>query len=92
MALLRSDPVSRRIALARRESLCNEDYAWDVLTVLASDGPLRPRAIEPKVDAPLESVRSLLTELRSDAIVTRDGDGAYDFDRPRLRRLRRDDD
>ncbi|WP_135822598.1 ATP-binding protein [Halostella litorea] len=90
MALLRSDPVSRRIALARRESLCNADYAWDVLTVLASDGPLRPRAIEPRVDAPLESVRSLLTELRSDGLVTRDDDGAYDFDRPRLRRLRRD--
>ncbi|WP_121821569.1 ATP-binding protein [Halostella salina] len=92
MALLRSEPVSRRIALARRESLCNEDYAWDVLTVLASDGPLRPRAVEPKVDASLESVRSLLTELRSDSIVTRDADGAYDFDRPRLRRLRRDAD
>jgi len=92
MALLRSEPVSRRIALARRESLCNEDYAWDVLTVLASDGPLRPRAIESRVDAPLESVRSLLTELRSDSIVTRDDDGAYEFDRPRLRRLRRDAD
>ncbi len=91
MALLRSDPVSRRIAFARRESLCNEDYAWDVLTLLASNGPLGSREIEPRVDAQMESVRSLLTELRTDSLVTRDGDGRYDFDRSRLRRIRREE-
>ncbi|NHN48909.1 DUF87 domain-containing protein [Halostella sp. JP-L12] len=91
MALLRSDPVQRRIALARRDSLCNEEYAWDVLTLLASEGPLRPRQIEPRVDAPMESVRSLLTELRTDSLVARDDDGAYDFDRRRLRRIRDDE-
>ena len=91
MAVLRSDPVRRRIALARRDSLCNEEYAWDVLTLIASEGPLRPRQIEPRVDAPMESVRSLLTELRTDSLVARDDDGAYDFDRRRLRRIRDDE-
>jgi len=91
MALLRSDPVARRIALARRESLCNQDYAWDVLTLIASEGPLGPREIEPRVDASMESVRSLLTELRTDSLVTRDDDGRYDLDRRRLRRIRREE-
>lgn len=87
LALAHADAVAARITAARRESQCNDAHAWNVVDVLAMDGPLTAHEIEPRVDVSLEAVHSLLSALRSRSLVRRDGDRRYALNPERMERL-----
>lgn len=79
--LANTDPVAVRIEAARRESLCNEHHAWDVVEALASGGPMTVHEIADGVTASVEQIQSLLAELRNRSLVTRDNARQYALDR-----------
>ncbi|WP_266080544.1 ATP-binding protein [Haladaptatus caseinilyticus] len=79
--LANSDSVVVRIDAARRESLCNDDHTWDIIATLAADGPMTVHEIADNVTASVEQIQSLLAELRSRSLATRDETRKYALDR-----------
>jgi uncharacterized coiled-coil protein SlyX len=79
--LILADPVTERILMAYREARCNERHTWEIVTAVATRGPLTARDVLPHTDAALENVQSLLGELRKVSLVRRFDDGRYAFDR-----------
>ncbi|WP_435157835.1 helicase HerA domain-containing protein [Haladaptatus sp. DFWS20] len=79
--LANADPVVVRIEAARRESLCNDDHCWDIIAALAANGPLTVHEIANEVTASVEQIQSLLAELRSRSLATRDATRRYALDR-----------
>ncbi|SIR83449.1 protein of unknown function DUF87 [Haladaptatus litoreus] len=79
--LANADPVVVRIDAARRESLCNDDHTWDVIATLAADGPMTVHEIEESVTASVEQIQSLLAELRTRSLATRNDARQYALDR-----------
>ncbi|GAA0235131.1 ATP-binding protein [Haladaptatus pallidirubidus] len=79
--LANADPVVVRIDAARRESLCNDDHTWDIIATLAADGLMTVHEIADKVTASVEQIQSLLTELRTRSLVTRNDSRQYALDR-----------
>ena len=82
--LANADPIVVRIDAARRESLCNENHTWDIVAVLADDGPMTVHEIDTGVAASIAQIQSLLTELRNRSLVTRDDERRYALDRNEL--------
>jgi Helicase HerA, central domain len=82
--LANADPVAVRIEAARRESLCNEHHAWDIVEALASGGPMTVHEIAGAVTASVEQIQSLLAELRNRSLVARDDARRYALDREEM--------
>jgi intein/homing endonuclease/chaperonin cofactor prefoldin len=89
--LLQAPPVVTRVNAARRESKCNEEAAWAVVTELATNPGATAHDLADASAADVEGVHTLLSELRGRDLVLRE-DREYAFDPTRLRELVEDDD
>ena len=89
--LLQAPPVVTRVKAARRESRCNEDAAWRVVSELATNPGATAHDLADAADVDIEAVHTLLSELRSRELVVRE-DRAYAFNTPKMGTLVERDD
>ena len=89
--LLQAPPVVTRVNAARRESRCNEDAAWSVVTELATNPGATAHGLADATGTDVEAVHTLLTELRGRDLVLRQ-DREYAFHVRHLRKLVAEDD
>ncbi|MCU4742740.1 DUF87 domain-containing protein [Halobacteria archaeon AArc-m2/3/4] len=75
--LLGLPAVDERLTRACGNSRCDEDTARQVVADLIREGPCRTEAIAGRVGRTTIAVQSLLSELRTEAIVDRNDDGSY---------------
>jgi hypothetical protein len=89
--LLQAPPVVTRVNAARRESKCNEDVAWSVVTELATNPGATAHGLAEATGTDVEAVHTLLTELKGRDLVLRQ-DREYAFHVRHLRKLVTEDD
>jgi polyhydroxyalkanoate synthesis regulator phasin len=89
--LLQAPPVVTRVNAARRDSKCNDDAAWRVVSELATNPGATAHELSDAADVDIEPVHTLLRELRSRELVVRE-DRAYAFNQQRMRTLVERDD
>jgi hypothetical protein len=89
--LLQAPPVVTRVNAARRESKCNDDAAWSVVTELATNPGATAHDLAEATGTDVEAVHTLLTELRRRELVLRQ-DREYAFHVRHLRKLVAEDD
>ncbi|MXR20972.1 hypothetical protein GRX66_10290, partial [Halobacterium sp. PCN9] len=89
--LLQAPPVVTRVNAARRDSKCNDDAAWRVVSELATDPGATAHDLSDAADVDIEPVHTLLRELRSRELVVRE-DRAYAFNQQQMRTLVERDD
>jgi polyhydroxyalkanoate synthesis regulator phasin len=89
--LLQAPPVVTRVNAARRDSKCNDDAAWRVVSELATNPGATAHDLSDAADVDIEPVHTLLRELRSRELVVRE-DRAYAFNQQRMRTLVERDD
>jgi len=89
--LLQAPPVVTRVNAARRESRCNDDAAWSVVTELATTPGATAHDLAGATGADVEAVHTLLSELRGRDLVLR-RDREYAFHVGHLRQLVAEDD
>ena len=89
--LLQAPPVVSRVNAARRESNCNDDTAWAVVTELATAPGATAHELAAVTGADVEAAHTLLHELNGRDLVVRQ-DREYAFRVDRLRALVADDD
>jgi DNA-binding IclR family transcriptional regulator len=76
---------------ARRESNCNDDAAWSVVTELATNPGATAHDLAEATGTDVEAVHTLLSELRGRELVLRQ-DREYAFHVRHLRKLVAEDD
>jgi len=89
--LLQAPPVVTRVNAARRDSKCNDDAAWRIASELATNPGASAHDLAAAAGIDVEPVHTLLRELRTRDLVTRD-DRAYAFNADRMRTLVEHDD
>jgi hypothetical protein len=89
--LLQAPPVVTRVNASRRESKCNDDAAWRVVSELATNPGGTAHDLAEAADVDVEAVHTLLSELRARDLVVRE-DRAYAFNTPHMRTLVERDD
>ncbi|MFC3478185.1 ATP-binding protein [Halobacterium litoreum] len=89
--LLQAPPVVTRVNAARRESRCNEDAAWSVVSELATTPGATAHDLADAADVDVEAAHTLLSELKSRDLVLRQN-REYAFHVDRLRELVEQDD
>lgn len=89
--LLQAPPVVTRVNAARRESRCNDDVAWSVVTELATTPGATAHDLAAATGADVEAVHTLLAELKGRDLVLRQ-DREYAFHVRHLRTLVAEDD
>ncbi|MFB6268762.1 MAG: helicase HerA domain-containing protein [Halobacterium sp.] len=89
--LLQAPPVVTRVNASRRESKCNDDAAWRVVSELATNPGATAHDLAEAADVDVEAVHTLLRELRARELVVRE-DRAYAFNTPQMRTLVERDD
>ena len=89
--LLQAPPVVTRVNAARRESNCNDDAAWSVVTELATNPGATAHDLAEATGTDVEAVHTLLSELRGRELVLRQ-DREYAFHVRHLRKLVSEDD
>jgi len=89
--LLQAPPVVTRVNAARRESKCNEDAAWSVVTELATTPGATAHDLAEATGTDVEAVHTLLAELKGRELVLRQ-DREYAFHVRHLRKLVAEDD
>jgi chaperonin cofactor prefoldin len=89
--LLQAPPVVTRVNAARRESKCNEEAAWTVVSELATNPGATAHDLAGAGPGDVEAVHTLLSELRGRDLVLRE-DREYAFNPVRLRELVEQDD
>ncbi|NIB98494.1 DUF87 domain-containing protein [Halobacterium sp. R2-5] len=89
--LLQAPPVVTRVNAARRDSKCNDDAAWSVVSELATNPGTTAHDLAAAAGVDVEPVHTLLSELRSRDLVARN-DRAYAFNADRMRTLVEHDD
>ncbi|MFB6072021.1 MAG: helicase HerA domain-containing protein [Halobacterium sp.] len=89
--LLQAPPVVTRVNAARRESQCNDDAAWSVVTELATNPGATAHDLADDANVDIEAVHTLLSELRARDLVVRQ-DREYAFHADHLRTLVEQDD
>jgi uncharacterized coiled-coil protein SlyX len=90
--LLQAPPVVSRLNAARRESRCNEEAAWDVVSHLATNPGSNAHDVADAADVDVEAVHTLFSELRARDLVERDDELRYAFNADRMRTLVEQDD
>jgi chaperonin cofactor prefoldin len=90
--LLQAPPVVSRLNAARRESRCNEDATWDVISHLATNPGSNAHDVADAVDVDVEAVHTLFSELRARDLVERDDERRYAFNADQMRTLIEQDD
>jgi hypothetical protein len=88
---LQAPPVVTRGKVARRDSKCNEDAAWRVVSALATHPGATAHDLSDEADVDIEPVHTLLSELRARDLVVRE-DRAYAFNHQQMRTLVERDD
>jgi len=78
--LLKEPPIDDRLSAASDDSRCTIATTRAVVTMLVSEGAMSTATIAERVDRSPVAVQSLLSELRSRAVVDRLDDGRYDID------------
>jgi archaellum component FlaC len=89
--LLQAPPVVTRVNAARRDSKCNDDAAWRVVSELATNPGASAHDLAAAAGIDVEPVHTLLRELRTRDLVARD-DRTYAFNADRMRTLVEHDD
>jgi hypothetical protein len=89
--LLQAPPVVTRVNAARRQSNCNDDVAWSVVTELATNPGATAHDLAEATDIDVEPVHTLLSELKGRDLVLRQ-DREYAFHVRHLRKLVAEDD
>ncbi|SEW10835.1 ATP-binding protein [Halobacterium jilantaiense] len=89
--LLQAPPVVTRVNAARRESNCNDEAAWSVVTELATTPGATAHDLAEATGADIEGVHTLLSELKGRDLVLRQ-DREYAFHVRQLRALVAEDD
>jgi len=89
--LLQAPPVVTRVNAARRDSKCNDDAAWRIASELATNPGASAHDLAAAAGIDVEPVHTLLRELRTRDLVTRD-DRTYAFNADRMRTLVEHDD
>ncbi|ELZ07847.1 ATP-binding protein [Natrialba aegyptia] len=79
VALLEQTWIGGRLEQASEGSRCTVETAAHVLVVLAGEGPLETERIATAVDRSTVAVQSLLSELRTEAVLDRTGVRSYDL-------------
>ncbi|ELY84827.1 helicase HerA domain-containing protein [Natrialba taiwanensis] len=79
VALLEPTWIGGRLERASEGSRCTVETAAHVLVVLAGEGPLETERIATAVDRSTVAVQSLLSELRTEAVLDRTGVRSYDL-------------
>jgi hypothetical protein len=90
--LLQAPPVVSRLNAARRESRCNEEATWDVVSHLATNPGSNAHDVADAVDVDVEAVHTLFSELRARDLVERDDERRYAFNADQMRTLVEQDD
>ncbi len=75
--LLETPGVRESVERAAADSRCSEATAREVIAVLVREGPLRTDAVAARVDRSAVAVQSLLSELRTEAILDRPDERTY---------------
>ncbi|WP_276256989.1 helicase HerA domain-containing protein [Halomontanus rarus] len=75
--LLALPAVGERLSRASGNSRCDEETARRVVAELVREEPCRTEAVADRVGRTTIAVQSLLSELRTEAIVDRNDDGSY---------------
>jgi len=89
--LLQAPPVVTRVNAARRESNCNDDAAWSVVTELATAPGATAHDLAEATGTDVDAVHTLLSELKGRDLVLRQ-DREYAFRVGQLRALVAEDD
>ena len=89
--LLQVAPVVTRVNAARRDSKCNDDAAWEIVSELATNPGASAHDLAAAAGVDVEQVHTLLRELRSRDLVVRDGQ-TYAFNADKMRTLVEHDD
>jgi uncharacterized coiled-coil protein SlyX len=90
--LLQAAPVVSRVNAARRDSNCNDDDAWNLVSDLATTPGSDAHHLAASADVDVEAAHTLLRELRARDLVVRDNDRRYWFDADEMRTLVERDD
>ncbi|SDQ94467.1 ATP-binding protein [Natronobacterium texcoconense] len=72
-----SSPLGDRLERASEQSQCTVETARRVLAVLARDEPLDAESIASRVDRSTVAVQGLLSELRTESVLDRQGERSY---------------
>ncbi|WP_423785181.1 LAGLIDADG family homing endonuclease [Halobacterium noricense] len=89
--LLQAPPVVTRVNAARRDSKCNDEAAWQVVSELATNPGASAHDLAAAAGIDVEPVHTLLRELRTHDLVARD-DRTYAFNVDQMRTLVEHDD
>ncbi|MCD2198650.1 DUF87 domain-containing protein [Halobacterium sp. KA-4] len=89
--LLQAPPVVTRVNAARRDSKCNDDAAWQIVSALATNPGASAHDLAAAAGIDVEPAHTLLRELRTRDLVVRD-DRTYAFNADRMRTLVEHDD
>ncbi|AEH37686.1 helicase HerA domain-containing protein [Halopiger xanaduensis] len=74
---LEGTSVGESLERASEGSRCSVETAGTVLIVLAREGPLETKPIAARVDQSMIAVQSLLSELRTESVLDRQGERTY---------------
>ncbi|GAA0274788.1 helicase HerA domain-containing protein [Halobacterium noricense] len=89
--LLQAPPVVTRVNAARRDSKCNDDAAWQIVSELATNPGASAHDLATAAGVDVEPAHTLLREFRTRDLVVRD-DRTYAFNADRMRTLVEHDD
>jgi archaellum component FlaC len=89
--LLQAPPVVIRVNASRRESKCNDDAAWDIVSDLATNPGASAHDLADAADVDVEAAHTLLSELRARDLVVRENH-EYAFNAETMRTLVERDD